>query len=1013
MDVDAVLARRPKVALVDELAHTNVPGSRNAKRWQDIEELLAAGIDVITTVNIQHLESVNDVVEKITGVPQRETVPDAVVRAADQIELEDMTAEALRRRLAHGNVYAPEKVDAALSNYFRTGNLNALRELALLWTADRVDDALQQYRETARHHRHLGGPGAGRRRADRRARGRDPHPPGRPHRGPVQRRRPARRPRRPVGRTLRRQPGRAGRAATARRVARRHLPPGARRRRPRRRCSPSPAPRTPPSSCSATAAGRRWARLLSPGTAAHTVARVRRHRRPHRHARPHRPRRLAAPRPRQPQHPAQGARLRPRRRAAAAADPGADAVPRRAEPGQRHAPVPPADGRRVALVGGLAPALIAAVAGSVLLNYYFTPPLHTLTISETNNALALLVFVLVATLVSSTVDLAARRTRQAARAAAESRTLANLAGSVLGGEDALVGDAAARPGDLRAHLGHAAGAQRRRLGAGRQRRTGRRPDPATRTPRCPPATGSSSPCAGGSLQAEDQRLIGAFAAQAAVVLDHIRLSRAAAEAAPLAEANKVRAALLAAVGHDFRTPLAAAKAAVSTLLSFDIDLDADDRRELLQAADTSLDRLAALVDNLLDMSRLQAGAMSIDVQPTAVDEVVARALDDLGDAGPPHRHRHRRRPPPGAGRPGPAGAGAGEPRVQRAALLARRDAPAPHQQPARRPGRDPGHRPRTRHSPGRLGPGLPAVPAPRRHRQHHRRRARPRPRPAASPRPWADPSSPRRPPAAASPWSSPCRRSTDMTAGRSRPARTRRGRPMTRVLVVDDEPQLLRALSINLRARHYEVATAANGTEALTVAAAHPPDVVILDLGLPDMDGTEVIAGLRGWTDVPILVLSGRTDSIDKVEALDAGADDYVTKPFGMDELLARLRAMTRRSSDKEEQPVVELRRRHRRPGSPPRHRGPGTTSGSPRPSGTSSRCCSATRASCSANVSSSPRSGARATRQPRETCASTWPSCAASSKPIRRDRATCSTSPAWATASSPDRRARPCSSFA
>ena len=211
MDVDAVLARRPRVALVDELAHTNVPGSRNAKRWQDIEELLAAGIDVITTVNIQHLESVNDVVEKITGVPQRETVPDAVVRAADQIELEDMTAEALRRRMAHGNVYAPEKVDAALSNYFRTGNLNALRELALLWTADRVDDALQQYREKHGITGHLGGPGAGRRRADRWPGGRDADPPRGPHRGPVQRRRPARRPCRPVGRARRREPGRAGR----------------------------------------------------------------------------------------------------------------------------------------------------------------------------------------------------------------------------------------------------------------------------------------------------------------------------------------------------------------------------------------------------------------------------------------------------------------------------------------------------------------------------------------------------------------------------------------------------------------------------------------------------------------------------------------------------------------------------------------------------------------------------------------------------------------------------------
>ncbi|MCG6500500.1 histidine kinase, partial [Kitasatospora sp. A2-31] len=137
MDPDAVLARRPQVALVDELAHTNVPGCRNDKRWQDVEELLAAGIDVISTVNIQHLESLGDVVEGITGVRQRETVPDEVVRRADQIELVDMSPEALRRRLAHGNVYAPEKIDAALANYFRPGNLTALRELALLWTADR------------------------------------------------------------------------------------------------------------------------------------------------------------------------------------------------------------------------------------------------------------------------------------------------------------------------------------------------------------------------------------------------------------------------------------------------------------------------------------------------------------------------------------------------------------------------------------------------------------------------------------------------------------------------------------------------------------------------------------------------------------------------------------------------------------------------------------------------------------------------------------------------------------
>jgi two-component system KDP operon response regulator KdpE len=130
---------------------------------------------------------------------------------------------------------------------------------------------------------------------------------------------------------------------------------------------------------------------------------------------------------------------------------------------------------------------------------------------------------------------------------------------------------------------------------------------------------------------------------------------------------------------------------------------------------------------------------------------------------------------------------------------------------------------------------------------------------------------------------------------------------VTRVLVVDDEPQIVRALDINLRARHYEVLTAGSGAEALSVAAAHPPDLVILDLGLPDLDGVEVIAGLRGWCRAPIVVLSGRSDSADKVDALDAGADDYVTKPFGMDELLARMRAVTRRTGTVEDQPLVHL----------------------------------------------------------------------------------------------------------
>jgi two-component system KDP operon response regulator KdpE len=130
---------------------------------------------------------------------------------------------------------------------------------------------------------------------------------------------------------------------------------------------------------------------------------------------------------------------------------------------------------------------------------------------------------------------------------------------------------------------------------------------------------------------------------------------------------------------------------------------------------------------------------------------------------------------------------------------------------------------------------------------------------------------------------------------------------MTRVLVVDDEPELMRPRRINLTARSYDVSIAATGAEALQSAASAPPDLVVLDLGLPDLDGAEVIKGLRGWTDVPIIVLSGRSQSVEKVQALDAGADDYVTKPFAMDELLARLRALVRRGANAEQAPEVHF----------------------------------------------------------------------------------------------------------
>jgi two-component system sensor histidine kinase KdpD len=640
MDLDAVLARRPQVALVDELAHTNVPGSRNPKRWQDVQELLAAGIDVISTVNIQHLESLNDVVERITGVPQRETVPDAVVRAAEQVELIDMTPEALRRRMAHGNVYPPEKIDAALTSYFRTGNLTALRELALLWLADRVDEGLQRYR--AEHDIH--GTWEARERVVVALTGG------------------------PEGETLIRRAARiaarsAGGDLLAVHVTRSDGLTGA---------SPGAlaAQRRLAESLGATyhqvvgddvpdalltfaraenatqlvlgASRRSWlsATLTGPGIGARTIrgsGDIDVHIVTHSHMGRGRglPRRRGGlTRRRQLAGYVLAAALAPLLTLALAGLRGqanliSDVL------------IFLAAVIGVALVGGLVPALLEAVAGSLLLNYYFTPPLHLWTIAEANNAFALGVFVVVAVAVSLVVDQAARRTRQAARAGAESELLTTTAGNVLRGQRSVEA--------VLERVREAFGLEsvtllecQRRDGGG----PGRGPaaewagvacsgEPAPRSPAEAdmevPVTGTLTlALRGRALTAADRRVLGAFAAYAAVALDQQRLSAEAEAARPIAEADRMRTALLAAVSHDLRTPLASAKAAVTSLRSPDVRWAEEDRDELLATADESLDRLAHLVDNLLDMSRLQAGALSMFPRPAGLDEIVAIALDDVG-----------------------------------------------------------------------------------------------------------------------------------------------------------------------------------------------------------------------------------------------------------------------------------------------------------------------------------------------------------------------------------------------
>ncbi len=654
MDLDAVLARRPEIALVDELAHTNVPGSRNEKRWQDVEEMLDAGIDVISTVNVQHLESLNNVVEKVTGAPQRETVPDAVVRAADQVELVDMTPEALRRRMAHGNIYPAEKIDAALTNYFRTGNLTTLRELALLWLADKVDEGLQAYR--AAHG--IQGTWEARERVVVALTG-GPE-------GDTLIRRAARIAARSTGGDLlavhvTRSDGLTG-ASPAALAGQRRLAEslGGTYHQVVGENIPD-ALLTFARAENATqlvlgASRRSWlsALLTGPGIGSRTIhgsgdidVHIVTHQEMSR-------RRGLLPRTR--------GSLTPRRRVAGyvLAAVLAPLITVALTNLRGHVNLT-SDVLTflvgvvvVALVGGLIPALLEALAGSLLLNYYFTPPIHQFTIADANNAWAIVVFVVVAILVSTVVDIAARRTKQAARASAESELLVTTAGSVLSGQQALpalleqiresfgmrsvslleclTGDCT--DGSEPTRAASSAASRLRGAGKGWNAVATAGSEPAT-TPddadaEVPVTDTLSLALRGRPLAADDRRLLGAFAAYAAAALEQQRLAAEAEAAKPIAEADRMRTALLAAVSHDLRTPLASAKAAVTSLRSPEVHWDAADRDELLATADESLDRLARLVDNLLDMSRLQAGALSLFPRPVGVDEIVARSLDDLG-----------------------------------------------------------------------------------------------------------------------------------------------------------------------------------------------------------------------------------------------------------------------------------------------------------------------------------------------------------------------------------------------
>ncbi|PPG35865.1 histidine kinase [Pseudoclavibacter sp. RFBG4] len=635
MDVDAVLERNPEIALVDELAHTNAPSSRNTKRWEDVEELLEAGIDVLSTVNIQHVESLGDVVEQITGAPQRETIPDQVLRRADQVQVVDLSPQALRDRLAAGLVYPAERVDAALSNYFRLGNLTALRELALLWLADEVDQSLQNYRaeqgiDTTWEARERvvvtitgGAEGEtllrrGARIAARSGSGEllalhvtsqdglragDPAHLAR-QRALVEE----------LGGTYHQVVGEDVPAALiefARSVNATQLVIGVSRR-------------------------NRLAALLTGPSVGSAVTREAGSIDVHivNHARAGGGVRL----------PRLGGALTMRRRIAGlalalVAGPlltwllaslgSVDSFTTHALSYQLLVVT-------VALIGGLWPALFAAVLSGVTLDFFFVAPFGTVLITEPSHLVAIVLYIVIATLVSLVVDRAARRAREARRAAAESQLLQTVAGSVLRGQSALqalvertreaFGLAGVRLVDAR---GDASAADPLVLASCGEPVRGNRHAVIPVIAGTSDGAGARLELHGRELDASERRLLTVIVAQLGAALEHSDLRDAADEVAPLAASDKVRRALLSALSHDLRRPLASATAAVSGLRSAGEELAAADRDELLETADESLGTLAALVTDLLDVSRLQSGGLAVSIMPTDPADVIVPALDEL------------------------------------------------------------------------------------------------------------------------------------------------------------------------------------------------------------------------------------------------------------------------------------------------------------------------------------------------------------------------------------------------
>jgi two-component system sensor histidine kinase KdpD len=672
MDLDAILKRRPGLVLVDELAHTNAPGSRHPKRYLDVEELIAAGIDVFTTLNIQHVESLNDVVAKITRIRVRETVPDSILDQADDIEVIDLSPEDLIKRLREGKVYVPQQAERAIRHYFSQGNLTALRELALRRTAQRVDEQLLSH---MREHAIPGPWAAGER----------------------------------VLVCVSEVPGTAGLIRYARRVAERLQVPwtaiyvettrtqrltNTERDRiadflrlaerlgastitiPGRNVAEEVVAYATANNITQIVIGKssrsRWFEIVH-GSVVHEL--VRKTGSISVHVISADGSESIPPKSVQTRPDFEPIRVEPYLGSAAAVAValGIGLLLTQFLAVQSVSLVFLTAVLASAIVWGLWPSLFAAIAGMLAYNFFFLPPLYTFTVADPENVLALFFFLIVAVIVS---NLTARTRTQVVTARARAKTTAELYAfsrkvAGIGALDDLLWATAYQISSMlnvrcvlllpvedgegievasgyppedqldAADMAAARWTWEHNRAAGRGADTlpgGKRLFLPLRTGSGPVGVlGIDRDAPGPLLTPDDRRLLDALCDQAAVAIERISLAKGLDEARVLAETERLRAALLTSISHDLRTPLASILGAVSSLRSFPERYSATEREDLLATLQDEAERLNRFVANLLDMTRLESGAIELNLELIDVAEIVGSALQRAGNVLTGHR----------------------------------------------------------------------------------------------------------------------------------------------------------------------------------------------------------------------------------------------------------------------------------------------------------------------------------------------------------------------------------------